>query len=207
MVIRRFIEISSDHDPKDIPDDIHLSRKELAALKDPSKAFHALSARCEIASLRRLLKACAKSRLLAIELNAWNEAPQSAYFRFLLERSTPAIRLPRAKGFTRFPKLLQQVYRCVGGIQDDEYPLGGSLLEPEDVGPIGDTGVWFSEDLEMDTSACHIFLETLNGDYYGFDRNGGALRYNHEIGRIQDAGSLKHLLDRYFKSFIVGKKM
>ncbi len=207
MPIRRFIKILDCHDAANIPDDIPLSGPELAAFRDPQGTFLALSKKCRLPSLKHLLKLCASAHFEGIELDAFDEVPQHAHFRFYLEKSAPAIRLPRRARLAHLPPILQDVYRAVGGIQDDDFKYTGSFCTPDSVCPITDAWFWLTDEQELDISKCFLCLSTFCGDYYGFDDRGRAIRYNHEIGKVQPAGKLKDLLDRYFNSFIVGEKI
>lgn len=210
MAYRRFIEVYSGHDADNLPNDVRaaVTDAEVAAFKDVGEAFKELAENCQFPSLRRLLESCAAAHCGALELNACGDTPFTAYFRFFLSKSTPAIRLPDASvNVSALPFELRNVYRSIGGIQDDDFQFAGGLAEPDSLTPMSDYWAPIAEKQQFDPAECWIFLSTFCGDSYCFDSRGEAILFNHETATLCPAGLLQDVLDKYFNGLADGTKL
>lgn len=211
MPVRRFIEVYKDHPADDLPADVValLTPAERSAFADVPGTFRALSARCKLPSLKRLLRACSTAQFVAMELDAYDDAPLRVYFRLVLRASSPAIRLPdKATNLRRLPEPLRRVYASLGGVQDDQFGYVGGLCPANLVTRMDQMPYWLSEDQRVDPAACVEFLTSFGGDSYGFHSNSGrAVQYWHEDGKITEIGSLTKLLNRYFDGLTKGQKL
>jgi len=171
MPVRRFIEVYKDRSADALPTDVAsvLTPAERAAFEDVPAAFAGLASRCAVSSLTRLLKKCSTAQFVALELNAYDDAPLRAYFRFILRDSSPAIRLPDdGADLSTFPDVLRDVYSIVGGIQDDDFRYAGSLWTPTAVCPMTESMGQLSVEQEVPPAECRIFLSSFGGDQFGF---------------------------------------
>lgn len=192
-----------------------VGRAERLALADPARYFHDLAARAKNPALRQWLKMLANCETRFLELHVASAKdfpgfPPAAYFRFSLENeSEPAVKLrdeqTPPKAICSLPPLLAEIYELIDGINHFGYGSAGELLSASDITPFARTGVCFSESNTVDPENCFLFYTSLNGDMLGFQPPDRAVWYAHEVGELQPAGSLRSLINRYFRMLIEGK--
>jgi hypothetical protein len=185
------------------------------ALTEPARYFHDLAAKAKRRSLGRWLKTLAHCETCFLELHIASAKkfpgfPSAAYFRFSLEDDfEPAISLRDdqmpSKATTSLPSVLAEVYELIDGINHFGYGMEGGLLSASDITPFARTGFWLSESNTVDPETCFVFYTTLNGNTLGFQPPDRAVWYAHEVGELQPAGSLRSMIDRYFRLLIEGE--
>jgi hypothetical protein len=203
-----------------------VGRVERLALADPARYLHDLAAKAKRPVLRRWLKMLADCESCFLELHTASNRlfpgfPPEAYFRFSLDNdSAPGIRLRSAetspsgldktisswsaKTIPSPPPALAEVYELIDGINQCGYGMEGGLLSAADISPVAQTGFWLSETNTVDPETCLLFYDTPCGDMLCFQPPNRAVWYAHEVGELRRAGSLRSLVDRYFRTLIQG---
>lgn len=192
-----------------------VGRAERAALADPARYFHDLARRTKRRVFRQWLKMLADCRTCWLELNTASSRsfpgfPPAAYCRFVLDNgSTPGVKLRSSKSrstktISSLPSVLADVYELIDGINHCGYGMAGELMEAALIAPFDKTGVWFGETNRIDPHSCIVFYGTLNGDMLGFQPPDRAVWYHHEIGELRSAGSLRALINCYFRALMQG---
>ncbi len=192
-----------------------VGRVERLALAGPARYFQDLAGKAKRRALGRWLKVLADCETCFLELHIASAKefpgfPPAAYFRFYLENdSEPAVKLrddqTPPKAISSLPPVLTEVYELIDGINHFGYGTAGELLSAADITPFARTGVWFSESNTVDPETCFLLYTTLNGDMLGFQSPDRAVWYAHEVGELQPAGSLRSLIDRYFRLLVQGE--
>jgi hypothetical protein len=187
-----------------------VGRSERLALADPARYFHDLAGRAKRRPLRQWLKILADCANCFLELHTASSAsfpgfPSAAYFRFILDNgSAPAVKLRSAQAIPSLPPALAEVYELIDGINHCGYGMGGELFSASDVAPFAGTEFWLSGANTVEPETCMLFYDTLNGDMLCFQPPDEAVWYVHEIGELRPVGSLRSLVDRYFRNLIQG---
>jgi hypothetical protein len=188
---------------------------ERLALADSARYFLKLAERAKRRALRQWLKMLAECKTCFLELHVASARkypgfPPAAYLRFSLENeSEPAVKLRNAQSppetIASLTSVLAEVYELIDGINSYGYGMAGELLSAADITPFAGTGMWFSESNTVDPETCLLFYTSLNGDMLGFQAPDRAVWYAHEVGELQPAGSLRSLVNRYFRLLIQGE--
>jgi hypothetical protein len=185
-------------------------RTERLALADPACYFHDLAGKTKNRLLRQWLKMLADCPNYFLELHTASSAsfpgfPDAAYFRFSLDNgSEPAVKLRSAKVIPSLPPILAEIYELIDGINHFGYGMAGERIPAVDIAPFAQTGMWFDGINTVDPETCMPFYNTLNGDVLGFRLPDQAVWYAHEVGELRSAGSLRSVVDRYFRKLIQG---
>jgi hypothetical protein len=76
------------------------------------------------------------------------------------------------------------------------------LVSAASIAPFSQTNFWLSDMNTIDPETCMPFYSTPDGDMLGFQLPDQAVWYVHEAGELRPAGSLRSLVDRYFRRLI-----
>ncbi len=112
--------------------------------------------------------------------------------------------LRSTKAIASLPPALAEVYELIDGINHFGYGMSGELISAADIAPFPGREMWLSETNTIEPETCMLFYSTLNGDMLCFQPPGRAVWYVHEIGELRPAGSLRSVVDRYFRKLIQG---
>lgn len=207
------VYVFSEADIAEVPAKLHrlVGQEERLALSDPTRYFHDLARRAKCRSLRQWLNMIGDCDKCFLELHTASSTlypgfPPAVYFRFSLDNdSAPGVKLRSSKEIPSLPAPLAEVYERIDGINHCGFGMGGELLSATEISPFSQAGMWIGETNTVDPETTMLFYTTSNGDMLGFQSPDRAVWYAHEVGELRPAGSLRSLVDRYFRELIRGE--
>lgn len=205
--------VFSEADIAEIPAKLRrlVGQEERLALSDSTRYFHDLARGTKCRSLQKWLIMLGECDKCFLELHTASSTlypgfPSAVYLRVSLDNGTaPGIKLRSSKEIPSLPATLAEVYERIDGINHCGFGMGGELLSATEISPFSQPGIWISETNKVDPETTMLFYTTSNGDMLGFQLPDRAVWYAHEVGELRPAGSLRSLVDRYFRKLIRGE--
>ncbi len=185
-----------------------LSDEERLAFVDFAGYLDRLSSRCLWPEMREFLNRCEQENDWYLEI-ATSRYEDAAIFICgypainKSERAFRGIQLRTGEDLSHLPVSLSHLYSLIGGTNDIGFGCAGGLHTPSGLWDMTNT-VWISEKNTIDPTGAVMFYGTPCGD--GLAAKGEhAYWYEHETGRLVEAGELEEMLRSYFAHLLLGK--
>lgn len=207
-MIKRLIEIRAWDVPfEKLPADVRgiLSEEDATAYQNGAKYFKAAASRIGEPALNKVLARLDDDQAMRVYLEKEDDAPWICWFgfTFVSERRHVRFRPPSSVALpTSIPARLRKIYENLGGINNDSSGSYG-LIPPENFIRASDSGWYFIPGILDAARKCWLFHSHGNGDYTGWNDDGGCSVLNHEEECLDDL-DLDEFLDDYFQYEILG---
>ncbi len=199
-------------DKEDLPSVPKSHRKlvgpeELAALDDVPGYFQGLAKKTSVSYLCKFLAMLAGCEAWWLELHTTTlcKGGDEAMFRLFFEADISfTVTLQSSGAANDLPPPLKEVYTLINGTNHPGFGYAGGLARLRDIEPMSKSGMWLSEENQLDAGTCFVFYNTFCGDSLCYQLPDQAVWYKHETGALEQAGSLELMVKKYFTGLCKG---